>query len=62
MLMLLPMRTQPFLKIIRICKFCDILKFIYTDNYFQPFIPGNFFSQIQYFIGIPFHFIPIEID
>ena len=60
MLVSLPMRPQTFLKIIGFVELRNILKLVDANHDFQTLILGDFFSEIEDLIGIPFDLFPVE--
>lgn len=61
-LVLLPVRAQLLLKIVRVGKLRNILKLIDADDYFKTFLLGNPLRKIKNLIGVLFYRLPIEVD
>ena len=61
-LMLLPMRTQFLLKIVRISELCYILELINANHNFESLLLCDFLGKVKHFIGVLFYSLPIKID
>ena len=61
-LMLLPVRPQTFLEVVRILEFGNILKLVDTDNDFKYFFLCNIFSDVEKFVGTALNLLSVEIE
>ena len=61
-LVLLPMRTQLFLEIVRICKLRNILELINANDNFKSLFLCNLLGKVKYLIRVLLYSLPIKID
>ena len=61
-LVLLPMRAQFLLEIIRVCKLRYVLELINANDNFKTLFLCNLLRKIKHLIRILFNCLPIKID